>query len=313
MEKKYIIGLSIVLLVLVIAMVIMFQWIINFKFTGDEDSVKIVSSVIVFWGGLITAVITLFGVLLKHSTDTKNNNLKAEAENRLKLEAGIKAIELLSESADKTVCENRRSAVLHMLTSLKMHELALALLQQMLAKEQIDALTAAQILDQCLRLRNEELNKLSAEMFRDYSSKLLTDNGGAETLESLSMKWPLELGLYIKQSLQIGLMKLLLSRPYKEWDRETFNSFIYTFYIISQTETDTHIKNAIGLFTKETLSLYNDKTYFYTSEGSISIESMLLKLSDITISKCLKLETELIKKMKTWCTEAKKDPEFKLQ
>ncbi len=57
-----------------------------FKFPAEEPAAEVLAAVVGVLGGAFAAILTFFGVLLKHSVDERNLALKQEAEGRLKLE-----------------------------------------------------------------------------------------------------------------------------------------------------------------------------------------------------------------------------------
>ena len=69
-------------------------------------------------------------------------DLKEQAENRLRLEAGIRALALLSTESGAQVPEIQRAGSLFSLVTLGFPPIALAILAQMLAVNQIDGKTA---------------------------------------------------------------------------------------------------------------------------------------------------------------------------
>lgn len=323
MNKKYIIILSSIIALFVIAIILMMIWIQNFKVTGSEDSIKVVSSVIVFWGGLITSIITAFGIILKYSIDEKNNklaiqaerrleleaeknnNLKADAENRLKLEAGIKAITLLSQAENASVCENQRSAVLHMLSSLGMLELALSLMQQMLNKEQLNPLTTVQIIERGLKSDNEYIVLLSSGLFKSFSKSLLTDTGGVEVPESITLTWPVHLPFYARNALKSGLMEIILARPFNKWKKGQLNSLFLTLSRIWFNETEKLIKFPAGIFLLEIIKLKGKNYTVFTDAGPFNFGSIFDDLSKIDKHECSVEDNSYIKRFAEWCDEAK--------
>jgi hypothetical protein len=117
---------------------------------GAESNARVIAAVVSLSGVLIASALTFLGVLLKHSLDVRNATLAEEAERRLRLEASIKAIELLTVEKGELAPPIRQAGALFALTSLGQLELAIALLVEIWPQGRLSAKAAVEVINRTL-------------------------------------------------------------------------------------------------------------------------------------------------------------------
>ena len=132
-----------------------------FEIPKDDTGTKTLATALGLIGSVLSAVITLVGTVVKYSIDDRNAQLAAaekarthalavEAEKRNRIEAAIRAVDLLSEN-NKDTTENQIGGAVLALVSLGELDLAVALLAQLWPKGLTSALVAEVVLRQALK------------------------------------------------------------------------------------------------------------------------------------------------------------------
>ena len=127
-----------------------------FNFTGTDPSSKVVAAALALVGTIVGAVVSIVGVILKHSIDRqaetrqeiesrRSDALQREAEQRLKLEAGVRALQLFSTSSGDLTPAVQRDGALFMLANLGQHELTLQLVDNLLSEGELSAGAASSL------------------------------------------------------------------------------------------------------------------------------------------------------------------------
>ena len=198
-----------------------------FDFSGTAASAKIVAATLALVGGLIGSLVSIIGLVLKHSLDQRNTDIRIEAENRLKLEAAIRAVQLLSTSTGGLVPQIQRTGALFALTSLGRYELATVLTERMLAEGQIDANSASTVLDRALRSGEDYTQSEAMNICLNHVDRFLMPNGQAAFPDCI-LKWRTDLGLsaYVLDWGAVAMGRLLVERPLAEWEIFVANSFV---------------------------------------------------------------------------------------
>jgi hypothetical protein len=276
MNKNHIrISIGVTGIVLFFALVIVF--LINFgffDFTGDMASAKIVASTIILVSGLIGSFVTIIGIILKNSIDQRNTNLKEDAERRYKLEAGIQAIKLLSTGSGTAVPLTQRAGVLFTLAHLKLSDLAITLLNQMLPNGEIDANTAAWLINHVLEFKKPgDLSIEATGVLNDYHDKFLVAKGYYEFPKCLNLKWNMKLPKMARRNAALALLNIVVKRKSKDWNIGAFSAVSTTLISIWKDETNEEIRNGVGNCLEIILKPI--------AGGTIELESGEIKVNDI--------------------------------
>lgn len=294
--------ISVTGIVLFFAFFIMLLWIFEyFDFTGPEASAKIIASTIALVGGLIGSLVTIIGIFLKNSIDQRNANLKEDAERRLKLEAAIQAMKLLSTEAGKDVPLTQRSGVLFTLSQLGLLDLAITMLGQMLPNDRIDANTAAWLINHVFELNLGDLSIEASGLLNEYHDKFLVDEGHYEFPRCMNLKCNTKLPKLARRNSALALLRMVVKRPRKEWRNDSLNAIIATLIFIWKDETDREISDGVGTCLKVMIEIRAGRMLYLPSDEIIvdEVRSELEKKHFNTTTEFEKI-SEL---MKEWCED----------
>lgn len=123
----------------------------------SKSDARVVAAALTLVGALIAASLTLVGVLLKHSLDERNLQLADDTNARLRLEASIKAVELLTVADGQPASQTRQAGALFVLANLGQVELALTLLSEISRRQRKAATECGRRRIRVSRLRDRHL------------------------------------------------------------------------------------------------------------------------------------------------------------
>jgi hypothetical protein len=215
-----------------------------FTFTGTESSSKVVAQALTFVGGLVGAVVSILGILLKYSIDRqaearlavdsrrsaavqdraerrlqmdseRSAALQREAEKRLKLEAATKVIQLFVTSDGHDAPATQIAGGLLTLSSLGQHSLAILLTGDLLRRELIGGSAACEVIEQALQQDSGDIQREAICLMVNYPKQMLTENGMAAP-DSIS-NWNTGLCEYVREWAPIVLADIMTKRPLAEW------------------------------------------------------------------------------------------------
>lgn len=297
-NRWVLLGIAIILVTFFLFLVLL--WKIGlFDFSGTESSAKIVAATIALVAGLFGSLVSLFGILLKQSFDhrtlnlkiqeenrlelesERNNNLRIEGEKRLKLEAAIQAVQLLSTSSGVDVPMTQRAGVLFSLAHLDLIDLALTMMNQMIANDRIDAETTSWLLDKAIKSDNESTQINASVLLEIHVEKLLLDEGRACFPDSVVDYWDTNLPIDVRDNIAVALLKLVSSRHQKDWDVGVLNTIIATLISIWRTEPETRISLAVAVCLEKIVRNIAPGNIIYYSAGDVLIDDVKQKLTEL--------------------------------
>lgn len=240
-----------------------------FDFTGTDASSTVVAAAVALIGTILTAVVSVIGILIKHSFDRqalirqemeahRNEELKREAEQRLKLEAATGVLKLLSTSEGKPTPDIQRDGALFTLANLGQYQLTLELADSLLDKEDLSAGTASNLISNAI-LKADENEKIQAICILYYHPKAMLTPEGADIPECL-LDWVPGLSDYVREWSVYAIAEILLARTLSEWLEEcTYQTLgiIGTVCVAWEREQETKIKKRIGAILKALLEALN--------------------------------------------------------
>ena len=301
-----------------------------FNFTGTDASAKIVASALALVGGFFTTLVTAVGIFLKHSLDQRNAVLKDEAEKRqhsldqrnailkdeaekrLKQEAAIQTVQLLSTNSGKDVPETQRAGVLFILANLGLLDLAITVLDQMLAHDRIDTKSAVWVINKALESNDEKIQLEASSILRERYGKFLMKNGQCTFPRCFYLNWNTEMPLLARQEAAEALLKMITARSYRDWDSGIFNTLILTLIAIWKTEPEMRLKNGVGICLEKIIQVYPppvDAILYSPSGEEISVGNIQSELStlsrDLTFHPSFIFE-QLCKSSDMWLNDCKR-------
>ena len=262
-----------------------------FSFTGTDPSSKIVVGALALVGSFMGAAVSVVGILLKHSIDQQTESrlkselrrtavLEREAEQRLKLEAAIRALELFCTSSGSPSPVIQRDGALFTLASLDQHELTLALTADMLRKGELAAGTASSLLNQALLRGNNSIQIQAITVLDDNATKLLTAQG--VDIPACLENWDSRLSDYVREWAPIVLGKMMIARPAHEWSDKYpsyRNTIIAILAIAWMEEKDERLKHDVAGILSGVINAFPTLGPLFHPRGKLDIEDIRAKVA----------------------------------
>lgn len=283
------------------SVVVAFLWKIGlFDFKGSDAGAKIIASAFALVGSLIATLVSIIGLFLRQSIERRNvdlkeqeekrleiesernNVLQKEAENRLKVEAAMKAVGLLSTSTGADVPVTQRAGVLFTLATLGQLDLAITLLRPIVADNAIDMNSAVLLINRALESNDELCQQEAAEILDNWPDKLLFDDGTALFPSCVTLAWNPRLNIAARIPIVSALLKLITARPYKEWNKSVLINIFASLYVILKTENADDIKTAVGFCLSKVIS---EEKYIRVLSTTLDIVDLRAKLSEMDLRK----------------------------
>ncbi len=263
---------------------------------SGQPSEKLVIAAITFVGAFITAVGTVFGIVLKYSTDVRaqalqeqaaerlrlesdrNDVLQRQAEDRLKLEAAMEAVKLLARADGELAPDVQRAGALFTLASLGAHQLTVELLRELMAKKQIETATASRLINVVITKGDEETQREAAWLLFDNAETFLTP-AGFEFPESFLNGDTLP--TYVREWTALALVKVLVARPLTEWQkvRSMANTIIAALVLAWLQEQDTRLRRDLGAALTSILAAFADVEILYHPKREINVIDVKAQLT----------------------------------
>lgn len=226
-----------------------------------EKQFPITIAILGLIGTLWTGAITFVGLLLKDSLDRRNLMLQTESEKRLRMEAALKAIEVMSgkETEGVSMQESREAAIL-LISSLDQLHLALTMAEQLLSRDKISPGSLARVAELCLSSDDVDLQCTAAYTLRMSALKLV------ESKDELAFPWRHVHGWtgnlppIAKENLLLALATSLLSKEFTYWNYSILTDTLYAFYKIFLNESERRYKCVGAVFAKD-LSILLERKY----------------------------------------------------
>jgi hypothetical protein len=245
--------------------------------------------------GFLATLVSLLAILLKHSLDrraelraqleaARNEEMAREAENRLKLEASIRAIQLMSGPSGLPALDIQRAGALFTLAGLGQHALSLQLTGQLLATKELDAATAAEIIDMALSVSDPDIQSRAAVLLYESASHFLTPTG-AEIPRSV-LDWRPGFPRDVRFWAPIALGRILLARPLAHWRGELkYVAFpIVTALVLAwRSEKAPELKEGLEAVLIEVLDAFPDLGQFHHETGILVFDDIRAQLRQVPV------------------------------
>jgi len=280
-----------------------FAWILwrlgLFSFSGTQQSANIVAASISLVGGLIGSLVTIIGIILKHSLDLRsfalkmetetrekiesdrNNRLADEAEKRLNSEATIQALGLLSTNSGQETSDIQKAGIILILSHLGKMDIALSLSDKMLTEKTLDAGTATWLFNKALTSHDHDIQQQAAILTDYHILKLLADNGGAEfpaiLVDPVGFT---SLNLDTQRVAVFAIIDLLMLRSYSEWKPDDFLIVLKQIHYIWKNDSDDKVKTNAGIALSMFIQAYKPEKTIDWDSGSQSISELTKELAD---------------------------------
>lgn len=227
-----------------------------FNFTGTDVAAKIMVAALTLVGTLFGATITLVGLMLKRSLDARNLILQTEAEERLKLDTAIKAVELFKSASGSTSTAESAGA-LFALTRLGQSDFALSLLEQLWPKGLVETPSAIWVINKSLQSMDDGIVELAAQILLSNSELLKDGKGGKSWPRDHDLEWSSELPFLARKNLLESNIISLLSADFGYWNRSCLNVHIVLLTKCFREDLSPVIKQSAAAFLIVLLMIYD--------------------------------------------------------
>ncbi len=167
----------------------------------NDSGVKSLAAALGLIGAVLSAVLTLVGTIIKYSIDDRNERqaaldasrnyaLALEAEKRNRIEAAIRAVDLLGEN-NKDTTNNQMGGALLALVSLDELDLAVSLLAQLWPTGNLSPHFARRILAAALKSSSEQTQTEAGIVLYKNASSIQQD--GFHIWPDVTMSWRIDL------------------------------------------------------------------------------------------------------------------------
>ena len=300
------VAVAIVIVIVIFAVLAVASWQVGFLRPSNTTS-GMTAAILGIVATFITALASLAGIFLKAASDAQaERRLNAEAEKaraiqreseaRLKLEAAIRAVELLGEGKDEVAPRIKRAGALVTLSNLAEHSLTLALLTELLASNGISATAAEYVLNNALSSNDASLQSSAAHIFAGYSACFLTATGceipkaifhGGAELSSSARRWA-----------GIGLARLLLRRPLNGWQVSTIWAIVGALALVWRNETDLQMKTDLAAILGSCLAVLPEMSELLHPVANIDLKLVRREIADAQTEAVV--TSQLIKAIQEW-------------
>jgi hypothetical protein len=238
-----------------------------FSFTGSDPSSKIVAAALALVGGLVTAVVSIVGVVLKYAIDQRTESrlqiesdrasaLQTQAEQRLNLEAAIRAVELLG--SDASAGGLQRVGALYALASLNQNELTLDLTSYLLARRGLEPNVACTLIDRALKSSDLDIQREAVNILFENADRMVTQSNAY--LPHVISMWDKRLSsVYVREWAVLATARILLARQLPSWTRDFMpdaNGIIASLALAWEFESDPVRKEDAAAIVHEVLEAF---------------------------------------------------------
>jgi hypothetical protein len=279
-----------------------------FNYSGTDAAAKILVAVLTLVGTLLGTTVTLVGLMLKRSLDARNLILKTEAEERLKLDTAIKAVELFKDASGSAAGPESAGA-LFALTRLGQSHFALTLLEQLWPKGIIEAPSAIWVINSSLPSIVGGTADLAASVLRANAEKLLNGRGGKWWPADYELDWLTGISFFARQEMLSARIETLVLASFDYWRRSQLNSDIVGLSMCFRKDSSPYIRQSAAAFLSILLQIYDPRTdqNLQLPTGDFSIEEVRAEIEKTfgsSFSASSEQDQELEAKLRAWVRRA---------
>jgi hypothetical protein len=283
-RSTLVIAASVVLLFLSFAG---FLWLADLlRFDGSDASAKVVGATLALAGAFGASLFSLVGVMLKHSIDIRtekrlrlesdrNDVARSESEQRLKLEACIRAVQLLSTPAGTPAPPAQITGALLTLISLEQYELVLELVEEFLRQKQLDSGTVAGLLDPVMTKGDAGLQSAVVGLLYRREADFVNSDGLLE-LPACFFAACDRLSFYARTWVPIFIARAIMKHPTVFWRKD--KAFLYGLVgalgFQYQKEPDADLKSNIGAILAAFLEIFPELRVAHVAAGTVNLDDL---------------------------------------
>jgi hypothetical protein len=320
-KPRRMIAITITSICAIFAIFIAALWLAGFlTFSGSDPSSKIVAAALALVGGLVAAVVSIIGILLKYSIDQRAEirlqieanraaadrrveskragALQTQAEQRLNLEASIRAVELLRAPKGETAALQRAGA-LYALSSLSQYELTIDLASYLLERDELEPKVACTLIDRAIKSSDENVRNDAVMMLYDNAERMLTTNN-VYLPDSIS-NWDEGLTPFVREWAPLALGKILLSCPLTVWKTQfpyDANGFVAIMGLAWASESDKRLKSDVGAMLKSVLAAFPDTGILFHPKKSIDTTELITEVAGCSATSSVGMD--IVRRLEIW-------------
>jgi|SRR4051794_30722361 hypothetical protein len=231
---------------------------------------------------------------------------RKDAENRLKLEAAIRALQLFGTDTAAPSSPTQRAGAIFMLASLAQHDLALALLEHALVDGDMRPTLANAILDHILT-RGTEIAKRDAITLVCGNAHRLVD-GDDYWFPAALMDGCEEQSPYVRRFAGMGLAELLLARSPDDWRRCLFQLYavIAALALLWHTAHDNEERADVGAILAVVLGSFEIEDLLHHPSRVIEVAQLRIATQESRPSG--RMGTDIVGRLRSWVTSRPNSP-----
>jgi hypothetical protein len=264
-------------LIVVYGGLILVLWQIGIFDLDGATNAQVLAPVLALLGAAFGASLTLVGVMLKHSIDVRTFRLAQDTEQRMRLEASIRGIELLATDG-KPAPPTQQAGALFALVQLDAIDLAIALLGEIWPRREISTEAAVWVANSALR---SDVPRLQIE-----AATIVSANADTLAREGLSfpdcayLQWSTKMHVYARDGLLEALVRSLLAKKPDEWNDDILHVYVLQFDAIRKTEAKAPSGRHIWAGAVLSLGLlvhserYSSFDLILTADGPVAVEAI---------------------------------------
>jgi len=183
-----------------------------FEITSDDSGVKTIAAALALVGSILTASVTLIGVIVKYSIDDRNARLASiesarnfamalESEKSNRIDIVIRAVDLLGEN-NQDAAEAEIGGSLLALSKLGEYDLALALLSQLWKENLVSIPIGEIVIADALQSDSERSQRTAAAVLAQNVDKIQEEM--TSYWPFYDNKWPADLPAAVRLSLIVS-------------------------------------------------------------------------------------------------------------
>jgi hypothetical protein len=281
-----------------------------FTVTSTDSGSKVIAAALALVGAFAGAVVSIIGVILKFSIDQQTESrqaieagrtaaLQLEAEQRLKLEAAVQALQLFGTSSGNLSPAIQRDGALFMLMSFAQYDLTLQLVGELLSKGALSPGVAASLIDQAIRRGDENAQHMAISVFYDNAARMITPFG-TEVPGALG-NWVVGLSDYVREWGVFALGKLICARPLSEWSA----NFVYdacavisALSIAWTEEKSPRLKQNTGAILRQLLLAFPETGQIFHPRMVVDTDSIGAAVSNV--APCTSAAADVVQQLEQW-------------
>lgn len=257
-----------------------------FDVAQDESGDKRLAAAIALVGTLLTSAVALVGTMFKYSIDDRNARqaavdanrnyaLALTAEKRNRIEAAIRAVDLLGENNDEAT-PNQQVGALLALNSLKEVDLALALLPTLWRSDVITPEVAEIVIGEGIRSPSEDTQTRASTVLFTFADKLDALDTHAWPIAELG--WDANLATDARRGLIFAAIRWLLAEISRDSSALPFAAAVLYHAL---EDPDSSIRGTAGASLQVLAEELPEESSVYAGTEVVSVADIAAKLVNV--------------------------------